>query len=235
MFSRFGFAGVGNTQQKIDIHVAGARGCCSSMQNDGSSLDWLDTQVKATGLIRPTARKGTRLTLLAALWAGRDVHCIFPTRSITATQRATCFGCAADAPPDATGAESLTDREWESLLLYSYSLRKVAVDDTNLVHARLSDDEEGPEKQEEHVWGGSAGVGLWGARGLRGIRADIVRNKNSKHARRPSSAPVGRRDDKELSRRRQRVSHRPTIAGDVTTPTNGRGSEAGDVRKSLVS
>lgn len=137
--------------------------------------------------------------------------------------------------------------------MYSYSLRKVAVGATRLVHEHLSDDDEREseeEPQEPHAWSCPAGVGISGARGLRGKRAVAVRDEHRKHARRPSSAPVERSCSKVSSqRRRQHLSHRPKItARDATrsaaacgrarrntAPANWGAAEAGDVWTGLVS
>eukprot|EP00903_Cladosiphon_okamuranus_P008323 g8007.t1 len=65
------------------------------------------------------------------------------------------------APPSNNGAKSLTDREWEALLMSSYSLRKVAVGATTVAHGKLSDDgRESKELLKDHGWGSPAGVGV---------------------------------------------------------------------------
>lgn len=199
----------------------------------------LDANTNALRFLRSTARKGARLV-------GSDVRCLCTSTFYENTTTRYRFACSPGAPSGAGGAESLTDHEWESLLLCSYNLRSVAIGATNFNCGHLSDDERESEELEEQVWGCPTGVGLRGARGLRGTRAGNVRNETSKRARRPSSAPVERSFDKILSQRRQRLSHRPAIASDAavpaacvrahhgTTSANGGGAEAGELPKGLV-
>ncbi|CAM9115362.1 unnamed protein product [Ectocarpus fasciculatus] len=154
------------------------------------------------------------------------------------------------------GAESLSDQEWQSLLLYSYILRRVAhgsadtaadigfsTDNPRSVHgvntsARSQWDklqEPSPEDDYEspNTCGVSpSGVGLRGLQGIRGTPArTIVRTTNGKIARRPSSAPAGRRIGRTVAEGRHRFPmHRETTAMEAAF-SGGRGR--GICRRSL--
>lgn len=195
----------------------------------------------ATLFLRSPERHAARAIIAVIFWRAGP-RCDLATPTMYENSTTSCrLVCSAGAPSDASGAESLTDREWESLLLYSYNLRRVAVGATNLVSGQPTDDECASEDLEEHFSGCSAGVGLRGARGLRGS------HRNGKCARRPASAPVERSSDKVMSQRRQRLSRSPTITSDAAlsaarvrahhskVPANLGAAEARDLRKGLVS
>ncbi|CAM9226330.1 unnamed protein product [Ectocarpus sp. 4 AP-2014] len=155
----------------------------------------------------------------------------------------------AGTPSSANGAESLSNQEWRSLLLYSYILRRVAhgpsdtaanigftTDNSRSAHGVSNSARPEWDKLKEpspdctyvgtDACGASpSGVGLRGLRGIRGTSArTIVRNTDGKIARRPSSAPAGRHVDRAIAEGRHRFPmHRETTATDATFSA-GRGT-----------
>ncbi|CAM9171195.1 unnamed protein product [Ectocarpus sp. 13 AM-2016] len=154
----------------------------------------------------------------------------------------------AGTPSSANGAESLSNQEWRSLLLYSYILRRVAhgPSDTaadvgfttdiscsahGVSNSARPDWDKLKEPSPDCAYVGTnacgispSGVGLRGLQGIRGTSArTIVRNTDGKIARRPSSAPTGRHVDKAVAEGRHRYPiHRETTATDATFSA-GRG------------
>ncbi|CAM9495175.1 unnamed protein product [Ectocarpus sp. 6 AP-2014] len=154
----------------------------------------------------------------------------------------------AGTPSSANGAESLSNQEWRSLLLYSYILRRVAhgpsdtaadmsftTDNSRSAHgvsmSARPDWDKLKEPSSNCAYVGTnacgvspSGVGLRGLQGIRGTSArTIFRKTDGKIARRPSSAPAGRHVDNAVAEGRHRFPmHRETTATDATFSA-GRG------------
>lgn len=132
----------------------------------------------------------------------------------------------------ANGAKSLEDKEWESLLLYSYILRSVAHSNSDIAVDASVRQVQGqkavatgesklferrcwgcysPSSDTSHMCPAEAGPRGWQV--LRDTSSGIIRNENGNHARRPSSAPVKRAIDKAvLCEGSHRLSHRQPMA-----------------------
>lgn len=164
-------------------------------------------------------------------------------------------------PSSASGANGLTDKEWESLLLYSYILRRVDHSksdsaDAGVHHVHGGNTVSRRERNlfEDRGWGcdcasrdtnrtcdSGAGPKAWQV--LHGMC--IFRNENSNRAHRPSSAPVQRTIDRlTLFQGRHRHSQGQSMAietdirygRDHHSASHGSwgAAETEDLRKGLV-
>ncbi|CAM9153163.1 unnamed protein product [Ectocarpus sp. 12 AP-2014] len=154
----------------------------------------------------------------------------------------------AGTPTRANGAESLSNQEWRSLVLYSYILRRVAhgpsdsaadigftTDNSRLAHGVSNSARPDCDKLKEtspdcayvgtNACGVSpSGVGLRGLQGIRGTSArTIVRNTDGKITRRPSSAPAGRHVDRAIAEGRHRFPMHRELTATAATFSAGRG------------
>ncbi len=137
------------------------------------------------------------------------------------------------ASSGSSGARPLSDREWESLLLYSYILRRVAHaasdsavqvgttgGNSGVACRQTPAVRQGSEERKERTCRcgntSSAGVGLRGLRCLRGTSTHVSRKSDDKRARRPSSAPAKRDADNELPWRRRSRTEDDAISAECT-------------------
>jgi len=163
--------------------------------------------------------------------------------------------CFAGASSGSSGARPLSDREWKSLLLYSYILRRVPqTTSDSAVPADATGGNSGmacrqtpaarqeSEEREERTWRcgntSPAEVGLKGLRRLRGT--SVSRNSDLKRARRPSSAPTKRDVHNELPWRRRASTEDDALSAErtrphrTTAPGNWGLAEVGDLLEGLV-